>query len=173
MSSYEKGNVWLGEAGKLLIQYTKYDIPALKKHIKQKEKVLDDLEKKISDYNRLIGETQVKNRDSMVDLGIPEDTPLNDKILRDSIRSMAHDELPPRLRSLLDALKSDDLYDAMAHYGSFSLYVLEKSTITNVQALSNMLQTKLPSLSLVRMKGMFQLPTDNNLSKFSDGIIHI
>jgi len=43
LKAYEKDNVYLGEAGRILIQNTTYMGPSLKKSIQQYEKQLTDL----------------------------------------------------------------------------------------------------------------------------------
>jgi hypothetical protein len=70
IKTYEKGNTFLGEAARLMIQNTTYEIPALKKASKQDEKQFNDLTRKRMEYSKSITEYERKRKASCEDLGI-------------------------------------------------------------------------------------------------------
>ena len=56
LKAYEKQNLHLGEAARVMTQNTTYEIPALKKTMQQNEKQLSDLKKKAEQYGKSITE---------------------------------------------------------------------------------------------------------------------
>jgi hypothetical protein len=70
IKTYEKQNTFLGEAARLMIQNTTYEIPALKKSIKQDEKQFNDLNRKRTEYAKSITDYERKRKASCEELGI-------------------------------------------------------------------------------------------------------
>lgn len=54
LRAWAKDNIYLGECGRLLIQWTTYECPAMKKILTNSEKQLSDLNRKIGEYEKII-----------------------------------------------------------------------------------------------------------------------
>ena len=112
LGAYKYGNAHLGEAARVMVQNTDFEVPALKSKLARNQKEVSDLMKKMQHSRHLIEENKRKYDEHCSSLGINGDRP--DRI-RDELSGLVR-ELRPRLLKIVDAVKAPALSSAIAYY---------------------------------------------------------
>ncbi|KAK9811819.1 hypothetical protein WJX72_010763 [[Myrmecia] bisecta] len=115
VTAYEKGHVYLGEAGQTLLRNVDYEIPYADKQAAKLQQQLADLERKQADHLKSASASAAEYKQECKQLGIS-----GSNIGRELIQLL--DELPATFASTLTALHSDRIGDAMQHYQEFTAY---------------------------------------------------
>uniref|UniRef100_A0A7S3ZBK1 CDK5RAP3-like protein n=1 Tax=Lotharella globosa TaxID=91324 RepID=A0A7S3ZBK1_9EUKA len=110
--NYLKDNIYIAESGRALAQRLKYDIPRMKKLVVESAKQLADLQRKVTDKEKLSKDWRVKFRAKCDDLGIRGVDVASE--LLGTLR-----ELPAALETVAGLARKDDVGDAMNFYKDY------------------------------------------------------
>eukprot|EP00455_Lapot_gusevi_P052987 TRINITY_DN8175_c0_g1_i9.p1 TRINITY_DN8175_c0_g1~~TRINITY_DN8175_c0_g1_i9.p1 ORF type:complete len:519 (-),score=138.24 TRINITY_DN8175_c0_g1_i9:67-1623(-) len=141
LTEYRQDNVYLAEAGRILVQNVQYEIPAVKKQISEGERQILELKRKKTNTEKSIVTFHQKFVESCQKLGIQGED------IRSEVVKYGK-QFDQVALELVDMIKSDKFRDAMTFYKDFLVYTLVQSFGPRHDVSSA--TSRLPTLSALR-----------------------
>lgn len=141
IDSYKKNAIHVAEGGKLLNQFTQYDIPSLKKNIQTNEKQITDILIKIQSCQRNSKELRVKFADTLKNT---YNLSLSDKVIATLTQSELKEKLKEnssriflyfnKIHRLIQAQKLQDIISYYQDFVTFTLTQGNNQLLAEVQS---------------------------------------
>ena len=119
LGAYKRRNVHLGEAARLMVQNTDFEVPALKRQLARNQKEAADLLKKKTLTEALIEENKKKYQEKCADIGIKGERP---DLVRIQLTGLVGN-LRQQLLNIVELMKSPHVGEAISYYAAVAAYL--------------------------------------------------